>query len=268
MANIISEKDLKELERAKKILENPSLAMKIADKVGQPIEYLIKQLPGDAQEIIVKAIDKALWGTLNFAVETLDPAAKHKAPSNALHKVSTFLTGTIAGLAGLASLPIELPATTTLMFRSICEIARSKGFDVTDPAVKLDCMQVFALGGYSSEDDAVESGYYATRIALAAAYREAARYLASKIANREAIDESAPVLIKFIMQIASRFQVEVTAEAAAKVLPFVSGLLGGSVNVLFTDHFQKMAEGHFTVRSLEEKYGEDVVREMWGELGR
>ena len=262
MNNIMSQKDLQELLRAKEILENPSLAMKIADKVGYPIEYVIKKLPEDAQEIVTYAVDKALKATLELAVETLDPTAKHGSPSNFLHKVGTFFTGTIGGVIGFPALPFELPVTTTVMFRSICDIARSKGFNVIEPPVKLDCMQVFALGGYSKKDDAVESGYYATRIALAMAYRDAVEYLA----RREAIDESAPALVRFIMQVAARFEVEVTAETAAKLVPVVSGLLGGSINVLFTDHFQKMSEGHFTVRSLEEKYGEDVVREMWGRV--
>ena len=44
----------------------------------------------------------------------------------------------------------------------------------------------------------------------------------------------------------------------AMVMNFLSG--GAAINVLFIDHFQNMARGHFTVRRLERAFGE-VVRQ-------
>jgi hypothetical protein len=42
------------------------------------------------------------------------------------------------------------------------------------------------------------------------------------------------------------------------------GAAGGSlVNVLFMDHFQNMARGHFIVKRLEKKYGVAGVREVY-----
>jgi hypothetical protein len=41
---------------------------------------------------------------------------------------------------------------------------------------------------------------------------------------------------------------------------------GAAINVAFMDHFQDMAEGHFTVRSLERKYGAEVVRAAYEKL--
>jgi hypothetical protein len=38
------------------------------------------------------------------------------------------------------------------------------------------------------------------------------------------------------------------------------------VNVLFMNHFQRVAQGHFMVRRLERQYGRDVVREFYEEL--
>jgi hypothetical protein len=35
------------------------------------------------------------------------------------------------------------------------------------------------------------------------------------------------------------------------------------LNVLFTSHFQRLAEGHFTVRRLERKYGAELVRQEY-----
>jgi len=48
----------------------------------------------------------------------------------------------------------------------------------------------------------------------------------------------------------------------------IAGAVGGvALNILFSRHFQSLAEGHFTVRRLERKYGGDAVRQAY-ELAR
>jgi len=47
----------------------------------------------------------------------------------------------------------------------------------------------------------------------------------------------------------------------------VVGAFGGAtINVLFIDHFQDMARGHFIVRRLERKYGHDEVEKKYKEI--
>ena len=55
--------------------------------------------------------------------------------------------GSAGGAFGLAALPFELPVSTIIMLRSIADIARSEGEDLSDPDTALSCVQVFALGG-------------------------------------------------------------------------------------------------------------------------
>jgi hypothetical protein len=55
----------------------------------------------------------------------------------------------------------------------------------------------------------------------------------------------------------------VSEKAAAQMIP-VAGAAGGlALNVLFTQHFQRLAEGHFTVRRLERKYGPAAVQQAY-----
>jgi hypothetical protein len=42
-------------------------------------------------------------------------------------------------------------------------------------------------------------------------------------------------------------------------VPVVGAVGGGAINLVFINHFQQVAHGHFTVRRLEREYGEDVV---------
>jgi hypothetical protein len=45
------------------------------------------------------------------------------------------------------------------------------------------------------------------------------------------------------------------------------GAVGGAtVNVIFMNHFQQVAQGHFTVRRLERECGPETVRLHYAEL--
>ena len=76
------------------------------------------------------------------------------------------------------------------------------------------------------------------------------------------------MLVRFITLVASRFGVVLTQKFAAQALPLVGALGGASVNYVFIEHFQEMAQGHFTVRKLERAYGKDIVRAEYERLLR
>ena len=99
---------------------------------------------------------------------------------------------------------------------------------------------------------------------LAKSVTEAARF----IAERGVIEEGAPVLVRFITQVASRFGVVVTQKVAAQALPVVGAVGGAAVNYAFIEHFQEVARGHFTVRRLERIYGKSVVRTEYERLAQ
>ena len=67
-------------------------------------------------------------------------------------------SGAVGGSFGLAALAIELPISTIIMLRSIGDVARSEGEDLTSSETALACLQVFALGGLKGEADAAECG--------------------------------------------------------------------------------------------------------------
>src|SRR5262249_8123008 len=126
----------------------------------------------------------------------------------------------VGGAFGLASLPIELPLSTIIMLRSIAEIARGEGEDLSDPEAALSCVQVFALGGRPGSADASESGYFAVRGILAKSVTQAARF----VVERGVVEEGGPVLVRFITQVASRFGLVVTQKLAAQAIPLVGAL--------------------------------------------
>ena len=253
--------ELQELARAKAILENPGLAARISHVLGRPIEQGYKMLPSGWQGIIHKAARAALTAALHTAVRTLGPrgANDSKASGERLHKFLVGASGGIGGAFGLVSLPVELPVSTTLMLRSIADIARSEGHDLRQPATQMACLEVFALGGRTSADNATDSAYWAVRTALARAVSEAATYLA----ERGVMEKGAPAVLRLVTAIAARFGVVVSEQAAAKAVPVVGAAGGAVINVLFMNHFQDMARGHFIVKRLEAKYGTAEVESAY-----
>jgi hypothetical protein len=91
-----------------------------------------------------------------------------------------------SGQVWLRALPIGLPISTIIMLRSIEDIARSEGEDLTNPEAALSCLQVFALGGLMSEADAAESGYFAVRGLLAKSVAAAAGFVIERGVSAEA----------------------------------------------------------------------------------
>ena len=256
-----NDSDLDDLRMAVELLENPGLIAKLSDLVGTPIEALFKSLPRGAGDKIATVTQKSLVAAVNAAVWTMNSRGR-TAPSSKAHMAAAGVAGGVGGAFGMVALPVELPVTTTIIMRSIADIARSEGENLLDPAARLACLEVFAMGGPPSGDDGTESGYFAVRAALARAVSEAAKY----VARRTVIEDGAPVIVRLLAQIAARFNTVVGEKIVAQGVPIVGALGGATINVLFIEHFQDMARGHFIVRRLERAYGEDTVRAKYGEL--
>jgi len=80
--------------------------------------------------------------------------------SNTWHKLAVAASGGIGGFFGLPAVAVELPISTTIMLRSIADIARSEGEIISNTESQLACIEVFALGGSNKSDNASESGYF------------------------------------------------------------------------------------------------------------
>jgi hypothetical protein len=241
--------DYERLQYARELLENPGLAARITNVIGMPFEKTFEYLPAKWSDIIQTITQKSLRHALDVAVKTIGRPDR-KSSRDTLHKILVAASGGVGGAFGLPALAFELPATTVIMFRSIADIARSEGEDVRTIETKLACLAVFALGGSSGKDDSAESGYYAVKILLAQQLSEAAKY----IVERGFAEEGAPVLVRLLATIASRFGVTVSQKAAASAVPLIGAAGGALINSIFIDHFQNMARGHFIMRGLENKY--------------
>ncbi len=260
-AQALPSDDLADLRRARKLLTSPGAAIRFANLVGTPVEQGIQQLPAAATRIIQRATQAALKRALQVALVSLDKNDNART-ENRFHKVLAGASGAIGGAFGFAALPVELPISTTLILRSIAQIASSEGHDLRSLETRLSCLEVFALSGDSRGDNASETSYWVVRTALSKVVTEAVGILA----GRSVALETAPTAVRLVAAVAARFGVVVSQQAAAKAVPILGAAAGAAINVVFMDHFQKMAQGHFIIRRLEKRHGTDSIRRAYDSL--
>jgi hypothetical protein len=250
--------DKEELKYAKYLLENDGLANKMTKYLNKPIEKGLELLPKDIMDKVQMYTNTALQKALSFAISSISNKEISK-PNNKSHKLAVTITGGIGGFFGISSALVELPVSTTLMLRSIAEIAASYGEDLDDIYSRLACLEVLALGSTGARSSNPDVSYFGLRVLLAREISEAAKYIAQK----GIIEEGAPILIKLINSISTRFGVSVSQKLAGQALPIIGSISGAAINNIFIDHFQKTAKAHFTIRRLERKYGNELIQQTY-----
>ncbi len=271
---ILDDADLDALKLAKSSIKNLGVVMDSLNKVGDKIESAIKTLPESQQKWLAKKVSNILFKILKGNISTIDRGKSFKNSSDSKYKILVSASGVGSGLFGSFNLigatvfVSELYYSTRIMLRSILDIASGEGEDINDYDTQLACIQVFALGGNPDEGHSAETAYYSTRFAMAAAVRGASTYLAKHgIAGlgKLMMTNANPVLM-MIGLIATRLSIQVSEKFVSRAVPIVGAIGGGALNFVYIDHFQKMAKSHFTIRRLERKYGQSVVKTAYEAL--
>ncbi len=261
MPALLTDEELSDLRKARFLLERPSFASRLTKALGRPIEGIFNQLPLGWNKAIHKVSGSALSKATRMATWTMWNR-QGKSSSERSHQCAVMISGGLGGSLGLATLMWELPVSTTLMLRSIADIARSEGHSLRDPETRLSCLEVFAFEGKPSKGEEPDKHYWAVRLALAKAVSEAAAFSVSGGVAKKTV----PVMTRLISAVASRFGVMVSEHVAAKAIPIIGAASGMTINLIFINHFQTIARGHFIIKRLEKKYGTEAVQELYGSI--
>lgn len=259
----LTPEDVEALRVAHQHLEHPSLAARLTNFVGLPIERSLKLLPNTWYENLRQGMSRTLLTALESIISPLDSQPGIPAQEG-YHKLLAATSGALGGFFGLPAVIAELPMSTIITLRAIADIARSEGEDLSDLRTRLACLEVLALGGRTEEDDAAETGYYGVRIVLALHLSR----IPEKVLEKGILQPSHPAMVVLIAAIAARFGVVVTEKAAVQMVPILGALSGALVNVIFIQHFQDIARAHFTVRRLERRYGPELIRREYENYSR
>jgi hypothetical protein len=257
----VSDTDRQALAVAMRRLETPGFAGRITILIGRPAELAARALPGRATGLIATAAEIALTRALDIALFSLrNPRLRG---GRVVHSTLASASGAVGGAFGLSALTIELPVSTAIMLRAIAAIARSEGEDLADPATGLACLEVFGLGHSGpTAAEAAEDGYFAVRTLLARGVAQAA----DAVINKGSLHGDSAMALRALSPIVNRFGAIISQKLAAQAVAVVGAVGGAAVNLAFTEHFQDVAKGHFTVRRLERVYGSAAVRAEYERL--
>lgn len=241
----------RDLRAARLALDNPSLAARLANAAGMPIEALRARLPAVVQGGLDGAVRTALSVAMKAALRSGPAVTPLPVPSYWFHRGLAAASGAVGGAFGLPGTLVELPVSTAILLRQVAAVAAEEGEDLSAPGASAECLKVFALGGTSPSDDAAESGYFAVRLALAEALKGTV---------------GQAVMPRFVAAVAARFSGTVGLKLSAQAAPIIGAAAGATVNLAFLAHFRGVARGHFTLRRLERTYGVATVRSAWDAL--
>jgi hypothetical protein len=152
------------------------------------------------------------------------------------HQIATAITGALGGLGGITTTLMDLPVTTTLILRSIQQVAAGHGEDLSQADVRAQCIAVFGLAGPMREDDKTDLGLFASRFAL-----------------------GGKAVAEILRAVLPRFGVLVSEKLIAQATPLLGAAAGATINPVFTGYYQKMAHVHFRLRKLERAHAPDQV---------
>lgn len=257
--NRLEETELQELKWSHRQLEHPSFAVRISNFIGTPIEQSINLLPKEWSEKLHKVAEKSVHKSLELAIETME-LGKPVVANNYFHKMMATGSGAVGGFFGPITLLAELPLMTVLILRSIAEIAHGEGEDLTLPETRLACVGVFAFGARSKDDNAAEAGYYGVRTMLGL------HFSAPLVTVAKEKTFAIPGSVEFLRAVAARFSIVIEDKVAARLIPVVGALSGAALNLIFMNHYQDVARGHFIVRRLERKYGTETIKTLYQQI--
>ena len=185
-------------------------------------------LESKAQE----AVEEVLWKVHDLATIGIGPR-EGRDSWGWLNRLYASASGAASGFVGLPGLLFDIPVTTTLMLRSIAEIARDHGEDVNSEDGKRACLEVLAQGGPKTEGEDAELGYWTTRAGL-----------------------THLTVGALIRTVAAQLGVRLSEQIVARAVPMAGAIAGGGLNWVFIGYYQEMARVHFTLREIERRSGD------------
>lgn len=241
--SVFGEDDLVELLAIAQYHEGASsVLMNLAAAAGKQADQAIEWLPDNWEDKLQGVVDLALRQSYAIAFSTNQSrrrrAGADQIPKNSegFHRFAASASGALGGLGGIVTTLADLAVTTTLILRSVQQIARHYGEDIDDPKVRAQCIAVFGLGGPLNDDDSTDTGLWAGRIALS---HQSVSGVIGAVAPR----------------VARNFGESLVKRAA----PLVGAAAGAAINHAFIRYYQKMAHVHFRLRRLERRYPREAV---------
>lgn len=200
------------------------IGVQMLNLLGGKAEGLLDRLPQPVRAQLDSATAQALTVAMQ-AAQTSRTAVPDQKPW--VNTAVTTAMGAAGGFGGLPTALVELPATTTVLLRSIQGVAAQQGFDPASENVQFDCIRVFAAAGPLAMDDGADLGFISLRLTL-----------------------SGGTMHKLIATVAPRLATVLGQKLAAQTVPVLGAVVGATTNYVYTSYYQQIAHVHFGLRRL------------------
>jgi len=205
----------------------------VMTRLGGRLEAHLAALPAGLRTRIGEMTEKALhasWGLAHVGGQVLPRAGRRGSMAAAL------ASGAAGGAGGLATSLAELPVTVTVILHAIRAEAVAAGYDPGDPAIRAECLKVFAAGSPLAADDGVDTSFLSARLTL-----------------------TGPALQQLIQRIAPRLATALSQKLAAQAVPVLGAAAGAALNAAYLGYYRELAAIRFALLRLSERHGVEPV---------
>lgn len=236
-----AESELAELMKIAAIHEDAGGGLlALAAKAGEKADQVIDWLPDNFEDKLQGVVDLALRQSYAIAFAThrrrRTKRARPVRNRERFYRFAAGVAGAVGGAGGIATTLADLAITTTLILRSIQDIAASYGEDLNDADVRAHCIAVFGTGGPLSDDDSLDTGLWAGRIALS--------------------HQSVSATIRAVLP---QFGKSLSEGVLKRAAPLVGAVAGAAINSAFMRYYQQMAHVNFRLRRLSRRHTPKAV---------
>ena len=265
----LSDEDYQELEKIARFeLGSGSILVSATTKIG---EIAAAAVPDWALSMLEKAIVPVLMTASGVVAKTHVEADEEtwigwlgsNLSGEWFHKVAAAVSGAVGGSAGVPTAMAEFGISTALILRSIQDVAKSYGHDLSDPMTLAECVAVLGRGGPSKDNDEADVAYWTMRAGLKKAVTPG---LVIKAVNSETAQKAAAsatmqhllnsAAFKKVLERYGIISLEVFAE---KAVPVLGAVLGAFTNYQFTSYYQSMTHVVYRLKPIEERYEDGQV---------
>ena len=198
--------------------------IEVLNMIGGRAENLLDRLPPAVRARLTERTDDALRAAMDAAHRSREVVGDSP---GWMGRALTTAMGAAGGMGGLPTALAELPATTTVLLRTIQDVAVAHGFDPSEPGVQYDCVQIFSAAGPLDHDDGADLAFLSTRMAVTGTAVQA-----------------------LIARVAPRLATVLGQKLAAQTVPVLGAAAGAATNYAYTSYYQQMAHVHFGLRRL------------------
>ena len=208
-------------------------AIAVMTRLGGSLERSLAALPAGVRSRVGEITERALrasWTLADAGGRALPQAGRRGS------MVAAVASGAAGGAGGLATSLAELPVTVTVILHAIRAEAVAAGYDPADPAIRAECLKVFAAGSPVAADDGVDTSFLSARLTL-----------------------TGPALQQLIQRVAPRLATALSQKLAAQAVPVLGAAAGAALNAAYLRYYRELAAIRFALLRLSERHGVEPV---------